>query len=62
MKPSNIVQPVQSALLLFAVAILFPLGCSKPQEAPAPEVYVQAVHPVQGSISEQITADRPMER
>lgn len=57
MKPSNIVQPVQSALLLFAVAVLFPLGCSKPPEAPAPEVYVQAVHPVLGSISEQITAD-----
>lgn len=57
MKPSNIVQPVHPALLLILIAILFPLGCSKPAATPAPEVYVQAVHPAQGSISEQITAD-----
>jgi HlyD family secretion protein len=57
MKPSNIVHPVHPSLLLFAIAMLMPLGCSKPPAAPTPEVYVQAVHPTQGSISEQITAD-----
>jgi HlyD family secretion protein len=44
-----------SALLLLAA--FGPIGCHK-QEAPATtEVYVQAAHPEQGSISEQITAD-----
>ena len=64
MKPSNLTQPVLSIahrlrapMLLAGIAVLLPLGCSKPQAAPTPEVYVQAVHPAQGSISEQITAD-----
>ena len=34
-----------------------PLGCKKAEEAPAPEVAVQAAHPQQGSISEHIAAD-----
>ncbi|HVJ08329.1 MAG TPA: efflux RND transporter periplasmic adaptor subunit [Acidisarcina sp.] len=38
-------------------AALLPLGCNKPEAAPTPEVYVQAVHPEQGTISEQIVAD-----
>jgi HlyD family secretion protein len=43
-----------AALLL---ATLLPLGCKKEAAAPTPLVYVQAAHPEQGSISEQITAD-----
>jgi RND family efflux transporter MFP subunit len=45
-----------SAVLLFA-SLLLPLGCKKKEAAPTPEVYVQAAHPEQGSISEQIVAD-----
>jgi multidrug efflux pump subunit AcrA (membrane-fusion protein) len=37
--------------------LLLPLGCKKTEETPAPEVAVQAAHPVQGSIHEQIAAD-----
>jgi HlyD family secretion protein len=43
-------------LMLLAAAVL-PLGCKKTEPAAAPEVYVEAAHPTQGSISEQITAD-----
>ena len=43
-------------LLLFA-AVIFSIGCNHQQAAPPPVVYVKAVHPVIGSISEQITAD-----
>ncbi len=60
MKPLYLLRPVlrlTPPALLLGVAILLPLGCSKPEAAPTPEVYVQAVHPTQGSISEQITAD-----
>lgn len=57
MKPSNLIRPVPFALLLCAVAVLSPLGCKQPEAVPTPEVYVQAVHPTQGNISEQITAD-----
>jgi multidrug efflux pump subunit AcrA (membrane-fusion protein) len=45
------------SLVLFAVAMFMPLGCNSKEAIPAPEVYVQAVHPVVGSIAEQITAD-----
>lgn len=57
MKPSH---PVRSALYVVAssaVVFFLPLGCTKPETTPTPEVYVQAVHPSQGTISEQITAD-----
>jgi HlyD family secretion protein len=37
--------------------LLLPLGCKKAEETPTPEVYVQAAHPEQGSISDQIAAD-----
>ncbi|MEO6816156.1 MAG: biotin/lipoyl-binding protein, partial [Edaphobacter sp.] len=57
MKPPNLIRPVHPALLLCALTILLPLGCKKEATAPAPEVYVQAVHPSPGSLSEQITAD-----
>lgn len=57
MKTSNLIRPVPSTLLLCAIAILMPLGCKQQEAVPAPEIYVQAVHPTQGSISEQITAD-----
>jgi RND family efflux transporter MFP subunit len=46
----------RSAVLLCA-SLLLPLGCKKAEETPAPEVAVQAAHPVQGSIHEQIAAD-----
>jgi HlyD family secretion protein len=45
-----------SAVLLCA-SLLLPLGCKKAEETPAPEVTVQAAHPEQGSISDQIAAD-----
>lgn len=45
-----------SALLLCA-SLLLPLGCKKEEEAPTPEVYVQAAHPEQQSISDQIAGD-----
>jgi HlyD family secretion protein len=45
-----------SAVLLCA-SLLLPLGCKKEEETPTPEVYVQAAHPEQGSISELIAAD-----
>jgi HlyD family secretion protein len=44
------------AAILISAAVL-PLGCKKNEATAAPEVYVQAAHPEQGSISEQITAD-----
>jgi multidrug efflux pump subunit AcrA (membrane-fusion protein) len=40
-----------------AVALILPLGCNKKEATPTPEVNVQAAHPEQGSISEQIAAD-----
>jgi multidrug efflux pump subunit AcrA (membrane-fusion protein) len=43
--------------LLDRARALLPLGCKKEEAAPTPEVYVQAAHPEQGSISEQIVAD-----
>lgn len=56
MKPSRLQLTLRTALL-FATAAILPLGCNKQEATPTPEVYVQAVHPTQGSISEQITAD-----
>ena len=44
--------------LLSLPVLLLPAGCkNKEAEAPTPEVYVQAGHPEQGSITEQIVAD-----
>jgi HlyD family secretion protein len=46
--------------LLLCAALLTPLGCKSSddeEKAPTPLVYVQAEHPQQGSISEQITGD-----
>ena len=45
-----------SAFVLCA-GFLLAAGCKKEEETPTPEVYVQAAHPEQGSISEQIAAD-----
>jgi HlyD family secretion protein len=39
------------------LSLLLPIGCKKAEETPTPEVYVQAAHPEQGSIGEQISAD-----
>jgi HlyD family secretion protein len=50
------IRPVRLSALLLCSAVLA-LGCKKQDATPAPEVYVQAAHPEQGSISEQITAD-----
>jgi HlyD family secretion protein len=55
MTPS--IQPRAALLLLCTLPLLPSLGCKKKEVTPTPEVYVQAVHPEQGSISEQITAD-----
>jgi HlyD family secretion protein len=43
--------------LLLSVSALFPIACSKTEQAAPTEVYVQAAHPERGEISEQITAD-----
>ncbi|WP_263381479.1 efflux RND transporter periplasmic adaptor subunit [Granulicella arctica] len=43
--------------LLTASLLLLALGCTKKEATPEPEVDVQAVHPTEGSISDQITAD-----
>ena len=53
---STTYNPSRLSILLLCVAML-PLGCKKTEATPAPEVYVQAEHPQQGSINEQITAD-----
>lgn len=42
---------------LLLCAVVFSFGCKKEEETPTPEVYVQAAHPQQGSISEQIVVD-----
>lgn len=47
---------LQTAIFL-ASATLLPVGCKKNEATPAPEVYVQAVHPSLGAISEQVVAD-----
>lgn len=50
----------QSIALLLCPALLMPSGCKKgddDEKAPTPLVYVQAEHPQQGSISDQITGD-----
>jgi len=45
------------AALLLSLAALLPIACSKSAQTAPTEVYVQAVHPVRGAISEPITAD-----
>jgi HlyD family secretion protein len=45
------------AVVLFGAPLFFASGCKKSEEAPTPEVTVQAVHPQMGSIAEQISAD-----
>ncbi len=57
MKPTPHTRSALPALALIAIATLLPLGCNKQEATPTPEVYVQAVHPVLGSLSEQIYAD-----
>jgi len=57
MKPTPLTRSALPALAFLAVATLLPLGCNKQEAAPTPVVYVQAMHPSLGSISEQITAD-----
>lgn len=48
---------VVSSVALLVASALVPAGCKKEEETPTPEVYVQAAHPEQGSISDQISAD-----
>ncbi|HEY4379287.1 MAG TPA: efflux RND transporter periplasmic adaptor subunit [Acidobacteriaceae bacterium] len=62
MKPltfsGNASRSLQLLEISLAALLLLPLGCKKADEAtPAPEVYVQAAHPEQGSISDEINAD-----
>ncbi len=43
---------------LLGASLLLPLGCKKADDTtPTPEVYVQAAHPEQGSIADQVSAD-----
>ena len=50
--------PHTPAWLVLLLLALIPAGCkTKEAEAPTPEVYVQAAHPEQGSIAEQVVAD-----
>jgi len=49
--------PCSIGFLCATLMLLLPLGCKKAEEAPVPEVNVQAAHPEQGSISEQISSD-----
>jgi RND family efflux transporter MFP subunit len=44
-------------VVLACILLLLPIGCKKAEETPVPEVYVQAAHPEQASISEQISAE-----
>jgi len=61
MMPPSTVQSFPSRSLRWAVLtcalFLLPFGCKKAEETPTPEVYVQAEHPEQGSIGEEIKAD-----
>src|SRR5579864_2574264 len=62
MKPPSTVSsyPLRSVkpwAVLLCASLLLPIGCKKEEEAPTPEVYVQAEHPEKGSIAEQIAAD-----
>lgn len=50
-------ETLASRLLLAVTLALLATGCNKKETVEAPEVYVQAAHPQQGSISEQITGD-----
>jgi len=52
-RASRILKP---SLILFCASLLL-VGCKKDEATPTPEVYVQAAHPEQESISEQISAD-----
>jgi RND family efflux transporter MFP subunit len=52
-----VVHPMFLAALLLSPALFFTVGCKSAEETVTPEVYVQAVHPQRGTISEQITAD-----
>jgi HlyD family secretion protein len=45
------------SMLALSALVLFTAGCKSAEETVKPVVYVQAVHPQRGSISEQITAD-----
>jgi HlyD family secretion protein len=45
------------AVLLVCCAALLATACNKSEEAAPSAVYVQAVHPIRGTISEPITAD-----
>jgi multidrug efflux pump subunit AcrA (membrane-fusion protein) len=48
---------LKPSVALLCAALLLPQGCKTKETAPTPEVYVQAAHPEQGSISDQIVAD-----
>jgi len=56
--PNRVRRNCERLALFLCASVLLPLGCKKAEEAaPVPEVYVQAAHPEQGSISDQIAAD-----
>ena len=60
--PTRTPRPFRPSALVLCAALgtglLLASGCKKDaEETPTPEVYVQAAHPEQGSISDQIAAD-----
>ncbi|MGP8260451.1 MAG: efflux RND transporter periplasmic adaptor subunit [Acidobacteriaceae bacterium] len=55
--PNPASRTLTRSIVLLCAILLLPLGCKKTEEEPTPEVAVQAAHPQQGSISEQIAAD-----
>jgi multidrug efflux pump subunit AcrA (membrane-fusion protein) len=57
LSPNLASRTLTRAIVLLCAILLLPLGCKKAEEEPTPEVAVQAAHPQQGSISEQIAAD-----
>jgi HlyD family secretion protein len=48
---------LRSPAILLCSCLFLPLGCKKAEVTPTPELYVQAAHPEQGSISDQIAVD-----
>src|SRR2546421_2542348 len=57
---SAVRQLLRPTALVVCAVLLTPVACKKggdEENTPTPVVYVQAAHPDQGSIAEQITAD-----
>jgi multidrug efflux pump subunit AcrA (membrane-fusion protein) len=57
--PANLtfLSSIRRAACLLCVAAVLPMGCNKKEDTPTPIVSVEAAHPQQGTIAEQISAD-----